>query len=88
MTLAEASEIFAYWAENPPVHLMVQTIARMIGWKPAATVPPAFSDIAAMPPPGLAIATSGSLGMPLAELDTDALRARNRAILANNRGSS
>ena len=34
MTLAEAEEIFAYWAANPPAHLMMQTIAAMLGWKP------------------------------------------------------
>src|ERR1700728_1849438 len=32
MTLAEAGEIFAYWEESPPTHLMVQTIARLLGW--------------------------------------------------------
>jgi hypothetical protein len=83
MTLAEAGEIFAYWAENPPVHLMVQTIARMLGWKPAGTAAPAFADIAAMAPPGLAVAPGGELGMPAPVLDIEALRARNRARLAN-----
>src|SRR5207249_1892397 len=32
MTLAEAGEIFDYWAENPPPHLLLQAIARMLGW--------------------------------------------------------
>ena len=54
MTLAEGGEIFDYWAENPPVFLMVQTIARMLGWKPAVAAPPA-GDILAAPPPGLAV---------------------------------
>lgn len=83
MTLAEAGEIFAYWAENPPTHLVVQTIARMLGWKPAAAAPPSPADMAAMAPPGLAIAANGSLGMPAPVLDIEALRARNRARLAS-----
>jgi hypothetical protein len=85
MTLAEAGEIFAYWAENPPVHLMVQAIARTLGWKPAGKTPPSFPEIAAMAPPGLAIAANGTLGMPAPVLDIEALRARNRAWLANSR---
>jgi hypothetical protein len=83
MTLAEAGEIFDYWAENPPVHLMTQTIARMLGWKPATNAAPPFADIAAIAPPGLAIAATGSLGMPAPVLDIETLRARNRARLAN-----
>jgi hypothetical protein len=83
MTVREAGEIFAYWAQNPPAHLMLQTIARLLGWKPAAAPMPALSQIAAMAPPGLAVATSGSLGMPAPVLDIDALRARNRNHLAN-----
>lgn len=83
MTLAEAGEIFDYWAENPPVHLMVQTIARMLGWKPVTNEPPPLADIAAMAPPGLAIAANGSLGMPAPVLDIETLRTRNRARLAN-----
>src|SRR5262249_57332223 len=35
MTLAEAEEIFAYWVQNPPTHLMVQVIARAPRWQPA-----------------------------------------------------
>jgi len=85
MTLAEAGEIFAYWADNPPVHLMVQVIARMLGWKPAEKTPPSFPEIAAMAPPGLAIAANGALGMPAPMLDVEALRLRNRARLAKSR---
>jgi hypothetical protein len=83
MTLAEAGQIFAYWEENPPVHLMVQTIARMLGWKPAVEATPRFGEILAMAPPGLSFAAGGSLGMPAPVLDIEALRARNRARLAN-----
>jgi hypothetical protein len=83
MTLVEAEEIFAYWAENPPAHLMVQTIARMLGWKPAKLEEPPLADIAAMAPPGLTIAANGSLGMPAPVLDIATLRARNVARLAN-----
>jgi hypothetical protein len=79
MTLAEAGEIFDYWAENPPTHLIVQIIARMLGWKPASAAPPPLADIAAMAPPGLAIAANGALGMPAPVLDIETLRARNRA---------
>ena len=84
MTLAEAAEIFDYWAANPPVHLMVQTIARMLGWKPANAASPPLAEIAAMPPPGLALAAPGALGMPAPVLDIETLRARNRARLANS----
>ncbi|MGA8399591.1 MAG: hypothetical protein WB697_06860, partial [Stellaceae bacterium] len=69
MTLAEAGEIFDYWAENPPTYLMVQTIARMLGWKPPNAVTPPFAEVAAMAPPGLAIAANGALGMPAPVLD-------------------
>src|SRR5713101_7591238 len=80
MTLAEAGEIFAYWEENPPPHLMLQAIARLLGWtpRPAPAGTPQIADIAAAAPPGLAVARGGDLGMP-APLDLDALRARNRA---------
>ena len=76
MSLADAEEIFAYWTDNPPAHLMVQTIATMLGWKkrPHGGV----ADIAAAPPPGLAIVT-GDGGMPAPIFDIDALRAANRA---------
>ncbi|MFI4947776.1 MAG: hypothetical protein ACHQC9_03130 [Alphaproteobacteria bacterium] len=80
MTLAEAGEIFTCWEENPPAHLMLQTIARMLGWTPRsipAGAPP-IEDIAAAAPPGLAVARGGNLGMP-APADLDALRAKNRA---------
>ena len=83
MTVAEAGEIFAYWTENPPVHLILQSIARMLGWKPAADAAPVLSDIVAMAPPGLAVALSdGDIGMPAPVLDIEKLRARNRAHLA------
>ena len=84
MTLAEAGEIFGYWAENPPAHLMTQIIARLLGWKPAAqkTAPP-LSDLAALAPPGLVVTARGDLGMPAPLFDIAALRERNRARLAN-----
>ena len=80
MTLAEAGEIFLYWEENPPAHLMLQTIARMLGWtsRTATRGAPPIEEITAAAPPGLAVARGGDLGMP-APLDLDALRARNRA---------
>jgi hypothetical protein len=78
MNLAEVGEIFGYWEANPPSHLMLQTIARMLGWKPRAASPSAsmIEDIAAAPP-GLAVARRVDLGMP-APLDIDALRAQNQ----------
>jgi hypothetical protein len=80
MTLAEAGEIFRYWEDNPPAHLMTQIIARLLGWKPQRPAPAAsLADLAAAPPPGLAIADGGDLGMPEAVLAPDELRARNRA---------
>jgi hypothetical protein len=82
MTLAEAGEIFAYWADSPPVHLMVQTIARMLGWKPPEAAVASLGDIAATAPPGLVLAQAGGLAMPAPVLDVEALRARNRARLA------
>jgi len=80
MTLAEAGEIFLYWEENPPAHLMLQTIARMLGWAPrlARSAAPPIDEMVAAPPPGLAVARGGDLGMP-APLDLEALRARNRS---------
>jgi hypothetical protein len=80
MTLAEAGEIFGYWEESPPAHLMIQTIARMLGWtpRPAAAGVARVEDIAAAAPPGLALNTGGDLGMP-PPLDPEALRVRNRA---------
>lgn len=82
MTLAEAGDIFAYWRDSPPAHLMAQTVARMLGWKPPAGALSAVSEVAALAPPGLAVATNGDLGMPAPELDIEALRARNRVRLA------
>ena len=81
MSLAEAGEIFTYWEENPPPHLMLQAIARMLCWmpRPAPTGVPRIADIAAAAPPGIAVTEGGDLGMP-APLDADALRAQNRAI--------
>ena len=87
MTLAEAEQIFDYWAEHPPTYLMVQAIARILGWKPAAAAPPSLDDLMAMAPPSLAVAAAGSLGMPAPVLDIEALRARNRARLAKGRAS-
>ncbi len=80
MTLAEAEEIFAYWADNPPAHLMVQTIAAMFGWKkrPAARAGEGLGELAAASPPGLAV-VQGDAGMPPAVFDIDTLRAANRA---------
>jgi hypothetical protein len=37
MTLGEAELIFNSWRDTPPAHYMLQVIARMLGWKPAAT---------------------------------------------------
>ncbi len=93
MTLAETGEIFEYWEENPPAHLMLQTIARMLGWTPRAVSAgaPPIEEIAAAAPPGLAVARGGDLGMPM-PLDLDALCARNRAqavaIAHRNRGAA
>ena len=86
MTLADVGEIFAYWECDPPAHLIVQTIARLLGWTPRPAVsrsmlsrPPRFEEIAASAPPGLAVASGGAVGMPVPTLDPEALRARNRA---------
>jgi hypothetical protein len=93
MTLAEAAEIFGYWEACPPAHLMLQTIARMLGWmpRPALANTPPIEQIAASPPPGLAVMRGGDFGMP-APLDLEALRARNRrsalAIARRNRGTA
>jgi hypothetical protein len=59
----------------------------MLGWKPAVEATPRLDEVAAMAPPGLSIATGGSLGMPTPVLDIEALRARNRARLAKGRAS-
>ena len=87
MTLAEASEIFGYWAEAPPPHLLLQAIARLLGWSPApppAPGPATFDDIAAAPPPGLALVRGADPAMPAPILDPEILRARNRAAAAKN----
>ena len=87
MTLAEAGEIFAYWETSPPPHLMLQAIARLIGWAPpaASAGPPSVRAIAAAAPPGLAVAPGADLGTP-PPLDEAALRAKNRAaVLATAR---
>jgi hypothetical protein len=80
MTLAEAGEIFGYWERDPPAHLIVQTIARMLGWspQPLSTRRPRIEEIAASAPPGLVIRPDGVIGMPAPILDPEALRAQNR----------
>ena len=80
MTLAEAGEIFAYWQANPPPHLILQAIARLLGWAPPAADDrdPPLAQIVAAAPPGLAVAPGADLGMP-PPLDPEALRAKNRA---------
>lgn len=83
MTLTEAEQIFDYWREHPPTHLMVQAIARVFGWKPAEPGAPSLDAIAVIPP-GLAV---GTLGMPAPVLDVATLRARNRARLAQGRAA-
>jgi hypothetical protein len=81
MTLADAEEIFAYWTDNPPAHLMVQVIATMLGWKKrvAAQTPGGLAEIAAAPPPGLAVVRDGAPAMPKPVFDIAQLRAANRA---------
>lgn len=80
MTLAEAGEIFRYWEDNPPSHLVLQTIARLLGWQPSRPSPPAaLPDLAAAPPPGLTVASAADIAMPPPILDPATLRARNRA---------
>ncbi len=89
MTLAEAEEVFTYWADNPPAHLMVQTIAAMLGWKPRApaATASAMAAIAAAPPPGLAVVRGGA-AMLQASFDIDALRAANRARAADQQNGA
>jgi hypothetical protein len=87
MSLSEAGEIFRYWEDNPPPHLMLQAIARLLGWQPArssmrAAPPPervSLADLAAAAPPGLVIVPAGSRDEPPAVFDLETLRARNRA---------
>jgi hypothetical protein len=100
MTLAEAGEIFRYWEANPPPYLILQAIARLMGWQPPASSPaqPAaretapeavLSDLAAMRPPGLAVMQAGQIAMPPPVLDPAALRARNTTrIRSGNKGSA
>ncbi|HEV2334987.1 MAG TPA: hypothetical protein VGS13_05785 [Stellaceae bacterium] len=80
MTLADAGEIFRCWEDNPPAHLMLQTIARMLGWmpRPAPASAPPIEEIAAAAPPGFVVGRGGDLGMP-SPLDLDTMRAKNRA---------
>ena len=80
MTLTEAGEIFHYWEGNPPSHLLLQTIARLLGWQPSRPSPPAsLPDLAAAPPPGLTVAPASDIAMPQPILDPATLRSRNRA---------
>jgi hypothetical protein len=81
MSLAEAGEIFAYWEQNPPAHLIVQALARLLGWRPpsAAAEAAPIAALAAAPPPGLLVGHPGDRGMPAPVLDAASLRARNRA---------
>ncbi len=90
MILTEVGEIFTHWESNPPTYLMVQTIASMLGWKPrpAGADRPSVGDIAAAPPPGMAVAPDGEPGMPPAVLDIETLRARNRERVAELGGRS
>jgi hypothetical protein len=79
MTLAEVGEIFRYWEDNPPAHLMTQIIARLIGWRPPRPAPGAsLADLATAVPPGLAIAPVGTIAMPAPVLDIATLRDRNQ----------
>ena len=81
MTLADVGEIFAYWERDPPVHRIVQTIARLLGWTPPKMPSRSVQveEIAASVPPGLAVAHGRTIGMPAAVFDLEALRIRNRA---------
>lgn len=81
MTLAQVGEIFACWERDPPMHLMVQMIARLLGWtsRPTPSRLPQINEIAASAPPGLAVAHGGLVDMPAPVLDPQALRLRNRA---------
>ena len=82
MTLAEAGEIFRYWEDNPPSHLLLQAIARLLGWQPHAqprAAADALAALAAMPPPGLAVMPATQIAMPQAVFDLETLRTRNHA---------
>jgi hypothetical protein len=89
MTLAEAGEIFRYWEANPPPYLILQAIARLLGWQPPASSPTqsaapdtapdtALADLIAMRPPGLAVMQAAQIAMPPPILDPAGLRARNK----------
>jgi hypothetical protein len=84
MTLAEAGEIFGYWEHSPPAHLMLQTIARLLGWSPSASAVSTGTaeQLAATAPPGLTVMRGGEFGMPPPILDADTLRQRNLALSA------
>lgn len=89
MTLTEAGEIFAYWADHPPPHLLLQAIAAALGWRPSAEAADPAA-LAAAAPPGLVLA-AGAAGAPAPVFELDELRARNRAraaaIARRNAGS-
>jgi hypothetical protein len=76
MILAEAGEIFAYWADHPPPHLLLQAIVGALGWRPPA--PADTARLVEAPPPGLVVA-AGIAATPAPVFDLDALRDRNRA---------
>jgi hypothetical protein len=84
MTLAEAGEIFAYWERDPPTHLIVQAVARLLGWTPRPMPPrsPRIEEIAASAPPGLTVAHGSAIGMPAPILDLETMRTRNLARVA------
>jgi hypothetical protein len=92
MTLVEAGEIFAYWAANPPPHLLLQGIAGALGWRPPPPSTGSAADLAAAPPPGLIVTRGAPAETPAAVLDPEALRDRNRAraaaIARRNKGTA
>jgi hypothetical protein len=70
MTLADVREIADYWAEHPPVHLL---LAAFIGFKPEPTIEGGGDWATSLPPaPGI---VSGQLPANLPEpiFDFDAL---------------
>lgn len=74
----QVAEIFASWEERPPTHIIAQTIAMLLGWKPRRRqAHTTTADIQNAPPPGMAV-TRGESGMPAPLLDADALGERNR----------
>ena len=81
MTLVQAGEIFRYWEQEPPTHLMLRVIASLLGWRPlhAGDCASSLDELAAAAPPGLAVAEgSGNVAMA-APLGLEAMRAKNRA---------